>query len=164
MIVGNNKQPTPSPLPPSARTDAKAQQVLAALTRGKAHASPVGMGVHKQYVAPAEKPVPPTAEDVKLGEGWSDKASLKDQVQRGPDYWKLDRIEVQIFDLSNDELLKSYNVILTKANLPDSNIVIMQNERKFNDKTGNWMALVELQYILYRKILITEKNQDEQAS
>lgn len=169
MIEGNNPPQETPPLPPSARQDPKAAQIVQeALTRGKAHASPVGIGIarpggHKQYVAPgvAATKVP---DEVKLDNGWSDKAALKDQVSRGPEYWKLDKVEVQIFDLSNDERLKAYNEILTKANQPDTNVVLVQNKQEFSEKTGNWMAMVELQYILYRKILITEKNQDEKAS
>lgn len=165
----NNKpapQPQPSqpetpPLPPSARGDARTQE---ALTRMAGHAATVGMGVHRQFVAPAP-PEPARKEELpKFEPGWTDKASLKDQITRGPEYWKLDRVEVKVYDLAKEDDLKQYNEILTRANKPDANVVLVQNDRKWNKTSGNWMACVELQHILYRKVLITEKNKDEEAS
>jgi hypothetical protein len=157
-----HSQPDVPPLPPSARGDARAQE---ALTRMVNHANTVGQGVHRQFVAPAPKPgETPKEEPPKFEPGWTDKATLKDQISRGPEYWKMDRIEVRIFDLSDQKALDAYNEVLTKANKPDANVVVVQNDRQWNEKSGNWMACVELQHILYRRVLITEKNKDEEAS
>lgn len=128
------------------------------------HASTVGQGVHRQYVAPEQKPGERKEDPPKFEPGWTDKATLKGQIGRGPEYWKLDRVEVRVFDLSDQKALDAYNEVLTKANKPDANVVIVQNDRQWNEKSGNWMACVELQHILYRRVLITEKNKDEEAS
>lgn len=162
-----NSQPPQNQLPPSARNDPKAAAIAQeAITRGKSHAATVGVGVHKQYVAPGpdKKPSETPDEDIKLENGWDEKATIKDQINRGPEYWKLDRVEVKVFDLTNAEQLKAYNEILTKSNQPDTNVVLVDNKREFSEKTGNWMALVELQYILYRKLLVTKSSSNEQAS
>ena len=147
-------------MPPSARGDATSSAKLQQL------AARVGVGVHKQFVAPADENTetkrPP--EEIAFEQGWSEKPSLKDQISRGPEYWKLDRVEVRVFDLSKNSDLVGYNEVLTRTSMPDTNVVLIQNDRQWNANAGNWMACVELQHILYRRVLITEKNKDEQAS
>lgn len=149
-------------LPPSARGDAGASAKLQRL------AAQVGVGIHKQFVAPADAKAdadtkrPPG--EIAFEQGWSEKPSLKGQIGRGPEYWKLDRVEVRVFDLSKNSDVVSYSELLTKTSMPDTNVVLIQNDRQWNAGSGNWMACVEVQHILYRRVLITEKNKDEQAS
>lgn len=95
---------------------------------------------------------------------WSETASLKNQISRGDEYYKTDKVEVRVYDLSKAGDLEEYNKILTRANKPDTNVILMQNEKQFSAATGNWMALVELQFLLYRKVIITEENKHEKAS
>lgn len=158
-MTGEPKADQVPPLPPSARGDAAAQEKIRKL------ATHVGVGIHKQFVAPpgdnkTERP----KDEVTFDAGWSDKAALRDQISRGPEYWKLDRVEVRVFDLSKNTDLTEYGRLLTTTSLPDASVVMVSNERQWNATSGNWMACVELQYILYRRVLITEKNKHEQAS
>lgn len=150
----------PTGLPPSAR-----QEFRNPLPRMFNHASTVGHGVHKQYVAP------PTKEDeaehkpeaVDLSDEWSPTPSLKDQILMGQEYWKLDRVEVRLFDLSLPADVIAYNDLLTKTSLPDGNVILVQNDRQWYAQTGTWRACVELQHVLYRRV-IKKKDDHEKAS
>lgn len=123
------------------------------------------MGVHRQYVAPGKPKVETKSDDdVKFEAGWDQKPSLKNQISRGEDYWKLDRVEVRIFDLADAGQLQQYNEVLSQSSKPDASVILISNERQWNPRKGSWSACVELQHILYRKVLITEKNKDEKAS
>ena len=151
----------PTGLPPSAR-----QEFRNPLPRMLNHAATVGHGVHKQYVAPATKTEEDAAsksESVALSDEWSPTPSLKDQILMSQEYWKLDRVEVRLFDLSVPTDLAAYNDLLTKTSLPDGNVILVQNDRQWYAQTGTWRVCVELQHVLYRRV-IKKKDDHEKAS
>lgn len=123
---------------------------------------PVGLGVkHRQYIPPGPEkpPVDPEVNFDPKKEEWVDKPSIVGQLgdQR---LWKMDRVETKIFDLSNPEQLAEYNILCSKAVLPDTNFGLSVNDRQFCQQTGSWKVLVEIQYVKFRKLLV----KDEQTS
>jgi hypothetical protein len=119
-------------------------------------AMPVGMGFqHRQYVPPNpnKSPEDPDLQDPSKPEEWLDRPSIAGQLQ-DPRYWKLDRVELRIFDFSDEKQLASYNELASKAVLPEANFAIVRNEQQFCTSTGSWKALVELQYVKFRKLFV----------
>jgi hypothetical protein len=114
----------------------------------------VGHGVHRQKVAPpVDEPVAEELPVEKRKPVWLDTPSVADQVKLGEEFWKLDRIEVKVFDFSIPSQLDEFNSLLTRTNTPGSNVVVVKDERKWSDKTDNWKACVELQFIKYLQII-----------
>lgn len=142
----------------------------AANVRGST-ASPVGQGVrrHKQFVAPSDPETPPKSKeslpDHTLEAEWVDRPQLKDQIRQEEGmYWKFDHTEVKIFDLAVPDQLAGYNALLTGSTKPDTNMALLRNKSKWCEQTANWKVLVEVQYVLFRKILLTQKDAHEEAS
>lgn len=119
------------------------------------HAETVGSGVHRQRVAPG--PPPKQEEELEYsldGPGdWGDKPTFADQIQRGPQFWKVDHIEVKIFDLSKPDDVKDYSTLLSEAEVPGSNKSLTFVERKFADESGNWKVMVEITFLKFRQLL-----------
>jgi hypothetical protein len=121
-------------------------------------AMPVGSGIrHRQYVPPSLKPEAPSDPDLTSAlpekpDEWSDRPSIVGQLQ-DQRLWKLDRVEVKIFDFSDPKQLSDYNALVTQCSLPETNCFITLNDRQFCAQTGMWKAMVELQYVKYRKLL-----------
>jgi hypothetical protein len=120
-------------------------------------AVPVGVGVpkpkHSQVVTPAL--------DLQVKEStdapeWLDTPSVKDQILRGEDFCRFSRAECRVFDLSNAEHLEIYNDILTRANLPGTNMILRRNDVQFVPGTGEWRVLLEIHYVKFLKIFIKE--------
>jgi hypothetical protein len=119
------------------------------------HAETVGSGVHRQRVAPGPPPKKEDDFDYSL-EGpaeWGDKPTHPDQVLRGPQYWKTDRVEVKIFDLSQNEQVEAYAKLLSEVEIVGTNKTITFSERKFCDETANWKVMLEITYIKFRQLL-----------
>ncbi len=136
------------------------------ILRGVNPAEPVGVGVHRQKVVPGPKPeshLPKEPEVLSLDgeERWEDTPTYPDQLSRGPQYWKLDKVDVKVFDLSQPDQAKDYAELLTQSNKPGTNKVLIAQERKFSEDTHSWKVLVEIQYIKFRKLL--KKKDDEKA-
>ena len=124
-----------------------------------------GFGVHRQRVNPGPAPAEDHEEEVIPLDGpveWSDTPTFPNQMVRGPDFWKLDRIEVLVLDLSKNEDVQRYSELLTLSNSPGSNRFITSQDRQFSQDTHNWKVFLEIQIVKYRKLLKTKRN--EQAS
>jgi hypothetical protein len=168
LNLPQEEHPTPPPLPPSEQAHPNPDGVAGWIKRSSANvrgstAPPVGQGVprrHSQHVSPEDpdaKKKEETPPDHTLDDDWTDRPQLKDQIQREEgSYWKFDRTEAKIYDLSNPEQLAAYTAMLTESTRPDANLVILAKESKWSDKTDNWKILVEIQYIRFRKILLTK--------
>ncbi len=116
----------------------------------------VGTPVHRQRVIPGPKPEPAEGAVEYSMDGpdeWVDEATFPDQIFRGPDYWKLDHVEVKVFDMSKPEDAEEYAKLLTAVNSPGTNRCISTVERKFSEDIHNWRIFVEIQHIKYRKLL-----------
>ena len=126
-------------------------------------AATVGVGIrHHQYVPPSPKhdPSDPEVTDTtdRLDE-WIDKPSIVDQIQNAH-HWKLDRIEVKVFDFSVKDEVVAYSTLMTACNKPDTNCVVMSQDRQFCAQTGNWKVLVELQFVKFRRLLAKKDEQN----
>jgi|HubBroStandDraft_4_1064222.scaffolds.fasta_scaffold552813_1 hypothetical protein len=116
----------------------------------------VGTPVHRQRVVPGPRPeLDPQTPEYSLDgpDEWVDEATYPDQIFRGPEFWKLDHVEVKVFDMSNAEHIKEYAALLTIANTPGANRCVSTVERKFSEDIHNWRIFVEIQHIKYRKLL-----------
>lgn len=125
------------------------------------HAESVGYGIHRQRITPGPVPKREEEPDVYSLDGkieWSDTPTFPDQITRGPKYWKLDRMEAKVFDLSKPEDMEAYSKLLTDTALPGTNKAIVTSDRKYDDVIHSWRVLVEIQYIKYRKLFKTEKS------
>ncbi len=122
----------------------------------------VGTPVHRQRVVPGPRPVS-EAEDadraLSLDEEaeWVDEATFPDQMLRGPQYWKLDRIEAKVFDMSVPEQMLAYSELLTACNQDGTNKVVSMCDRHYSTDTNNWRIFVEIQHIKYRKMFKTDR-------
>jgi hypothetical protein len=120
------------------------------------HAETVGSGVHRQRVAPGP---PPKKEDDSAAYSldgpveWGDKPTFPDQVLRGTEFWKTDRVEVKIFDLSQNEQIESYAKLLSEVEMVGVNKTITFSERKYCEETANWKVMLEITYIKFRQLL-----------
>ena len=127
-------------------------------------AAPVGQGLprrHSQHVSPedpeAKKAEPIPGPEHQLDDSWTDRPQLKDQISREEGtYWKFDRTEAKVFNLDDPVQLAPYNELLTNSTRPDANLVILEKESKWSEKTDSWKVLVEIQHIRFRKILLTK--------
>lgn len=124
------------------------------------HAETVGCGVHRQRVAPPS-PVPPPPEESEVysldgPKEWGDEPTFPNQLQKGPDYWRLDKVEIKIFDLNKPEELSAYQELLTACNSTTANKSLIEEERKYCEQTGNWKVYTKIQYLKFRKLLKTK--------
>jgi len=79
-------------------------------------------------------------------------ASIKNQFEKYPESVIFDRVETVILDLSNSEDLKTLNKITTKSIDPDNGIRIMDQDRKFSEKSDNWKVYMVVGYYKFKKL------------
>lgn len=123
-----------------------------------------GFGVHRQKVAPGPVPEPERADEEQLipMDGpveWDDVPTFPNQMTKGPDFWKLDRVDVVVLDLSKADDRAEYSKLLTLTNSPGSNRFITSQDRQFSQDTHNWKVFLEIQVIKFRKLLKTKRNE-----
>src|SRR4051812_16518992 len=100
------------------------------------HADSVGFGVHKQRITPGVAPNEIKAEEEVSLDGpveWIDEPTYPDQINRGPQYFKLDRIEVKVYNLSIPDEAVAYSKLLSEAGGPASNKFILHKETKYGE-------------------------------
>jgi hypothetical protein len=147
----NDTHPSPPELPPL--------EELPPL-RGRHPALVTGRGVPAlTIIKPEPKPAPKTPSTVSLDpvEEWIDQPMLKDQLEN-PALYRLDKREVRIFDLSQPEQLAAYNTLLAQASAPGTNLLVMDEQKQFATTRENWMVLVTLQWVKFRRLLEKEKS------
>lgn len=107
----------------------------------------------------AARPKPPRAsrKDRKVSldapEAWGDKPVLKGQYLK-PNMIRVKANEVRIFDLNEPEQLVNYNLLLKKTSNPDTtNELIVDQDRRFSEKTDNWKVLVTVSILEFLQIV-----------
>lgn len=128
----------------------------------------VGRGVPR-----AEVPKPPVAKTSKSKSSMPGATAFAESKEDGSEVWvdrptiagqlfiegasKPDGERVQVFDLSQEEDRKALDELLTACQQPDTNLVIVHQERTAFEGINNWKVLVQTRSFKFRKILKTKQ-------
>jgi hypothetical protein len=67
--------------------------------------------------------------------------------------WTQDSWHVNIFDLSNEEHISSYEELLTNAGKQDPEVVILEQEKQFCKTSENWKIFLTTVNIVYKQTI-----------
>lgn len=114
------------------------------------HADFVGNGVlrergPKPRSSPKEIPLDLPVE-------WIDTPSVPNQIFDAQ-MARVDRMQVYVYDLNCPEHVAAYEKLLTTSLGPLSNMLIVHDESKFNEKSGSWKTLVKVQVFKFKKVI-----------
>lgn len=117
-----------------------------------ANADNVGSGVtRRKPPKPVKIKVAENVVPLEMAGDWADVPDVANQLQE-PGAYKLGKVEAMILDLSLVADLTRYNEILSNQASPKANIVIVEKDIKFIEKTGSWKVLMTIQHVQFRKI------------
>ena len=140
------KSPPSAPIVPDNDLSAMAQEAL------PPEMDTNELGCSYRVRVPTTRPVAPLPKYLDSPVEWVDRPTIQNQIQtKGA--WKLDKVGVQIFDLSSAESLNKYNEFLAEVNRPDYNIGILKEDWQFSPKTDNWKVLIKFQTVKFKKLI-----------
>ena len=117
-----------------------------------ANADTVGSGVPRRKPSKIVKlKVHPDVTPLSEMGDWSDVPDVANQIQE-PDAYRLGKQEVMVFDLSKPEDLTKYNELLTNSASAKANIAILEEDRKFGEKSESFKVYVKVQHVQFKKL------------
>jgi len=118
-------------------------------------AMPMGYGV--PTIKPNKSATTPGGKEQVISvdglEEWLDTPTIPDQLDT-PEFWKSDGIEAKLFDVSNAEDLKMYNDLLSKVDMPNSNVFFREHKVEAFQAQGTWKVFVLIQKVKFRKLIV----------
>ena len=71
--------------------------------------------------------------------------------------WDIKKACVRVFDLQHKEDVECYENLLSESMVTDPIKVITDQEKRFSDKTNNWLVYVTYVEIVYKKLTGNKK-------